>query len=126
MEKEMAASEKETVCEFGIRPEDARPYVVTRSFYLTVRFGPPETMPKGETVWLSKQTADTLFPAGKIEPLEVGRYFKFLHPARIVQNKEWVDLKPGDIVELEREEALRLLRQRLIVEVNPGEVENES
>ena len=119
---EPAAQEEFT--EFGIRSEDGRRYIVTRSFLLPVKFGPPVAIPKGATVFLSKLTADQLFVANKVEPEKLGKFFKAVRNFSIVKAGEWIILEVGDTLEIEdRQEALELLKRGDIREIPESEVE---
>jgi len=125
--KKEDVKQQEPLYEFGVRYEEASPYVVEKSFYLSIRFGPPVPIPKGETVWVSKQTAEELFFSCKVAPLQLGEFFRVTRPFLDVQDGQWVNLKINDVLRLTREEAITLLRKQLIIEtqeVEPDEMQS--
>jgi hypothetical protein len=112
--------------EFGIRYEDARPYLTVRSFLLTIKAGPVQPIPKGVTVWLSKKTGEELFYANKVEPLHLGKFFKAVRDFTTVEQGEWVLIHRDDVLELDRAEAIELLRQGKVHELSESEVKDET
>lgn len=97
--------------EYGLSYERSKTYFVTRSFSLPTCDGPPTPIPTGSRVRLGDRNAQTLFQGGKIEPVVMPTEFEVLHPFSSIDSKgEWVTPDPGDIVKMEKEEALKLWR----------------
>ncbi len=90
-----------------------------RSFYLPVRQGPNEALKIDALVELSAETARENFFLGRVLPYDpaipqVGLY-RVIRPIRIVIDKLWVELKPGEKIELSADESLPFLREEKIV-----------
>ena len=115
-------NEESTIYQFGVT-NDGRMYRAVQNFYLETTLGPPTIVKKGSRVLLNPRMATELFHSSKIEPLELGETFEVIRHFRTAQKGEWIDLVPGDIVKLSREECLPLLRANLIKERK--EVSNE-
>jgi hypothetical protein len=120
----MKKQEQEALCEFGIRFEDLKEYTIELSFYLSVRYGPPIVLKKGERVWLSQATGNELFFCKKVIPSNIPEYFKVTQAFRHVKDGTYVDLQIGDILKLERQEGIKYLRAKCVTETSETEVDS--
>ena len=110
--------EEEIVTQFGVTDNDGRVYRAVRDFYLETIYGPLSAIKTNTLVRLSPKMADQLFFSGKVEPLIVGKTFQALRAFRtIAKNGEWLDVGVGDIVSMERKEAIEALRNGSVKEV---------
>ncbi len=97
--------------EYGASFSKSETYKVMRSFMLSIIDGPPVSIPVNSTVRLSPKTARTLFLAGKIEPVIMPTEFEVVHPVTSIDSRgEWVSPGVGDIVKMEKDEALKCWR----------------
>jgi hypothetical protein len=118
--------EKKEFYQFGQRPEDLKPWRSDRSFYLQTCYGPLTPIPVGCIVHLGKQMAQELFSLNKISPVWVGEKFRALRALRFVSDEgTWIDCRANDIIKLSREEAIPLLREGKIKELEEGEGDDE-
>jgi len=106
----------EIICELGVNPDQSPLYRVERPFFLNVRFGPLTEIRKGVLVRLETPTAAMLFFSGKIEPILLAEIFEAIHPFCVDEGGTWIEIEAGDILKLNRLEALPLLRQGKIKE----------
>ena len=104
------AKEQNVINQFAAGPEDDL-YRVERDFFLDTKLGPLVGVKKGDVVRLTKKAGVELFYGCKVRPLEISETFEVLHPIRVAVNGEWVDLDPGDVIRLEEQEGLDLLRR---------------
>jgi hypothetical protein len=110
------ASPNRTFHEFGIREQDGETWKVTHPFLLNTKLGPLASIPEGSLVHLAYKTGREAFLDGRVEPILLGEVFEVVRAFQTVKDGEWVDLAPGDVIKLTREEALHLLRQGKIKE----------
>jgi len=90
---------------------------VNRAFYMKVVNGPLVLVEAGQRIELGKATRDELFSVGRISPLEIPGKFKVRLPFRTTVNGLFVDLRIGDIIELDTEEALKYWRQGFVTPI---------
>ena len=90
---------------------------VVRGFYLKVVNGPLIEIKPGQQIELSKETYETLFPIGKIEPINIPEQFKVIKSFRTVIDGRYVDLCPGDIVEFDKPEGLSYWQKGFILPI---------
>ena len=108
---------EEIIEQFGIS-SDAVVYRAVRDFFLETIYGPLSAIKTNTLVRLSPKMADQLFFSGKVEPLIGGKTFQALRAFRtIAKNGEWLDVGVGDIVSMERKEAVEALRNGSVKEV---------
>ncbi len=106
----------EAITQFGVTLDDGELYRVERDFYLDVKLGPLVPVRKGQIVRLSRASAAELFYACKVSPVEIGQVFEALRDFRTVKEGEWLDVVQGDVLKLEKGEALPLLRSGMVRE----------
>ena len=93
-----------------------------RSFMLPVRKGPMENIPVGAIVRLRTATARELFP-GKVLPLSLkdpDTYEAIAKFQMVDDSKLYVEINPGDRLELSLSEAMPLMRNFLVKPVKGG------
>ncbi len=94
---------------------------VLRGFYMKVVNGPNVEIKPRQLCELGKESATALFCIGKVEPMHIPSEFKVMKNFRMTVDGLYVSLRPGDIVELDREEALWYWRKGFLA---PAEKEN--
>lgn len=114
--------EDKIIKEFSLTPEKMQMasgvFKVIRVFYLQITNGPNVAIQPEQLVKLSKDTASTLFCIGKIEPLDMPSQFKVLRRFKMIEHGRYVDLREGDILEIEdREEALSYWRKGYVTPI---------
>jgi len=116
----------EDVFEEGITEVEAVPYIAIKAFYLGRILGPSILVKIGQKVWLSKATGDQLFYAGKVEPVILGSEFEVIQPFREIdpEKNEYVYFEVGDVLKLERSEAIKLLRELKVKKGGLHEIES--
>jgi len=109
---------EEIIYQFGVTDNDSRVYLAVRDFYLETTYGPLTVIKKNTLVRLSPKMADQLFHSNKVEPQIVGTTFEALRAFRTVdKNNEWLDVSVGDLISMERKEAVEALRNGSVKEV---------
>jgi uncharacterized protein len=112
--------EREVVCELGAEKEEAIS-VATRSFYLKTKPGPLVMVKTGALLRLTPNTRMEAFWARKIEPVELGSTFRAKRVFNFVDSEGcWATASPGDVLKMNREEALDSLRRGEVVEIKGG------
>ena len=97
--------------EYGLSLQRSKTYKVSRSFMLPTCDGPPTSIPAGCKVRLGVRYARVLFEGAKIEPVVIPTEFEVVHDFTSVDLKgQWVSTSRGDIIRLEKQEALKLWR----------------
>ncbi len=112
----------DVIVQFGAGDSD-KLWRVDRSFSLDVKFiqlAPPVHISVGAVVRLKRETAEELFLANKIRPLTLGRRFEVLRNFNVVDPATggYIFLDANDKIELEYDEAVKYLRQKLVREVD--------
>ena len=122
MSKNEAVEEKEQaeICEYAIAYDQSRQFKAVRRFFLQTRNGPLTEIKPGDRLRLSDGTGHELFFASKVVPIEISEVFEVIRPFRMAQAGEWVDLQKGDIIKLEKEEAILFLREGKVKEKKGG------
>ncbi len=110
----------ETVHQHGVAEGEGILYTVERDFWMAVVDGPPQVVRKGQRVLLDKRLGMELFGARKVAPADVGTTFKAVRSFRTVQEGKWLEIKPGDVLKLGREEAIQFLREGKVIETKGG------
>jgi hypothetical protein len=90
-------------------------FKVMRGFYLKDKNGPPVQISPGMFVEVCEATRLELFSVGRIEPLKIPIKYKVVRPFRCVLNGLYCDLRADDLVQLDREEGLRLWRHNFVL-----------
>ncbi len=108
------AKEQPIILEFGAEESDDC-HEVVRAFLLKTKDGPLQSIPKEAIVRLKRETALEMFYAGKTIPLNIPETFEVLQSIRVEgPDGLWIRAQPGDIVRLDKTEAVRLLRERMV------------
>lgn len=108
------ANEQKIIEELVCSPDDSL-HKVIRSFYLQVVAGPLTPVPVGSIVRLKPETSLETFYGGKTEPVELPSTFKVLRPIQMVgEDGNWVKASEGDLVKLDKTEALEFLRKGMV------------
>jgi hypothetical protein len=110
-------TEEDIIREYSVQTGEAPSggvWRVMRSFYLKIKNGPLCPLTPGVLAELSKETANLNFYIGRIEPLDISREFEVTRKFRTVINGLYCNLRPGDRIELERGEALDLMRKGVV------------
>ena len=115
-----AKVEEQELVQFGVTLENSKLYRVEKDFLLDVRFGPLQPAKKGQVVRLSEKFGNELFFGNKISPLEISTVFEAVRGFRTIKDGEWLDVEIGDILKLERDEALKHLREGNVKESKGG------
>jgi len=109
------AKEQNVINQFAAGPDDDL-FLVERGFFLDTKLGPLVGVKPGDVVRLTKKAGVELFYGCKVIPLELGEVFEAVRPFRTAVNGEWVDVEVADVIRLDREEALKLLRDGSVKE----------
>ncbi len=114
-------ADETVICEYGISPEEATTYEVQKPFYMRTCDGPLELVKKKQRVLLGRKFGFEMFHSGKATPVALGDTFEVIRPFQTAgENGEWNRLQPGDVVKLDRDEAIRFLREGIVKEKKGG------
>ena len=103
--------------EYGIAYESSREYFCEKPFMLRTLNGPLIEVRPGQKVRLGDRLGPELFYANKVVPLLIGELFEVVIPFQVVgAGGEYESVNQGDIIKLDRLEAIKILREGKVKE----------
>jgi hypothetical protein len=127
-EEEQEQEAQKVIWEFEVtEAKGGQIFSVVRSFMMKVFDAPLQRVIAGQLVGLSPETAAELFYCGKITPVDIAELgeYEVLQDIRIIIGERYKRLKPKDMIELSKSEALSLLREQKVKFIREVK-ENES
>jgi len=110
-------NEEIEIAEFGIAYESSKTFFCEKSFMLRTINGPLIEVRPGQKVRLGDRLGPELFYANKVVPLLIGELFEVVVTFQIVNKSgEFENVNQGDVVKLERSEAIKLLKEGKVKE----------
>lgn len=129
MKKKDDVTDKAVIVEHGATEDDMLVRVTRGAFNLQVvdpEKGPTQIVRYGDILRIKKETYDMNFYCNRIEPVELPTQFKVIRWFRTIKDNLYLDLINGDIIELDRDEAIPLMRKELIEPIKETKYETKS